>query len=313
MIVTNISEPTSQLNTAVLFLVFNRPAVTRQVFEAIRKAKPTRLYVAADGARKGKAGESELCAEVRRISTSVDWPCDLKILFRDQNLGCKFAVSEAITWFFCNEEQGIVLEDDCLPSQSFFWYSEFFLNYYKNNLSISAISGNLRSFDNIPDEKNKIFKSKYFNMWGWASWRRAWSRYDVDFFIKDKEKIWPKPTSDVDRYWTEIYKKMKRGLYDTWDYQMMYMCFSNESFTIYPKYNMVSNLGFGNDATHCSDIRSSSALRINNEWMGWVDVEVNEKTLILIDEYFEEEYKKYSIGLRVFNKVKNIINLLLKN
>ena len=109
-----------ELKTAVLFLVFNRPDTTRQVFEAIRQAKPPRLYVAADGPREGKLGEVERVKEVRTIATAVDWPCEVKTLFRDKNLGCKKGVSSAITWFFEQEKQGIILEDDCLPHLDFF-------------------------------------------------------------------------------------------------------------------------------------------------------------------------------------------------
>ena len=130
-----------ELKTALLFLVFNRPDTTRQVFEAIRRAKPPRLYVAADGPREGKFGEVERVEEVRIIATAVDWPCEVKTLFRDKNLGCKKGVSSAITWFFEQEEQGIILEDDCLPNRSFFYFCEELLNLYKQNEKIYMISG----------------------------------------------------------------------------------------------------------------------------------------------------------------------------
>ena len=121
------------LQTAVLFLVFNRPDTTAQVFEVIRQARPPRLYIAADGARPNRADEPELIARVREIATAVDWPCEVRTLFREENLGCKHAVSGGITWFFEHEEQGIILEDDCLPSQSFFWFCEELLEKYKDD------------------------------------------------------------------------------------------------------------------------------------------------------------------------------------
>ena len=110
------------------------------MFEAIRKAKPPRLYVAADGPRA--LGEREKCEQVRRIATQVDWDCDVKNFFRDKNLGCRVAVSSAIDWFFENEEEGIILEDDCLPSQSFFWFCEELLERYRLDMRIMAVSGN---------------------------------------------------------------------------------------------------------------------------------------------------------------------------
>jgi len=132
---TSTFTPPAPLQTSVLFLVFNRPDTTAQVFEAIRKAQPPRLYVAADGPRLDRVGEAEKVAKVREIATAVDWPCELKTLFRETNLGCKYAVSGAITWFFKHEEQGIILEDDCLPSQSFFG---FVRNYLKNSKMITV-------------------------------------------------------------------------------------------------------------------------------------------------------------------------------
>ena len=135
----NEFKPPHQLNTAVLFLVFNRLKTTKQVFKAIRKAKPPRLYIAADGARIDQKDESKKVIEVREyISSNIDWECEVKTLFRERNHGCKLAVSEAIDWFFENEEMGIILEDDCLPSQSFFWFCEELLEKFKNDWGKAA-------------------------------------------------------------------------------------------------------------------------------------------------------------------------------
>ena len=129
--------PPHPLNTAVLFLVFNRLDTTKQVFEAIRQAKPPRLYIAADGVREAKDGEDEKVKAVRDyITSNIDWECEVKTLFREQNFGCKMAVSGAIDWFFQNEEMGIILEDDCLPSQSFFWFCQDLLEKYKNDTRV---------------------------------------------------------------------------------------------------------------------------------------------------------------------------------
>ena len=104
----------------VLFLIFNRPDTTKQVFDAIRKARPKRLYVAADAPRVEKEGEAALCQQTRAIIKQVDWDCEVQTLFREENLGCQKAISSAIDWFFEHEEMGIILEDDCLPSPSLF-------------------------------------------------------------------------------------------------------------------------------------------------------------------------------------------------
>ena len=131
----------SVLKTPILFLVFNRPDSTNQVFKKIREAKPTRLYVAGDGARSTKFNEKDIIQKVRQIATRVDWPCKLYTLFRERNLGCKKAVSDAITWFFENEKQGIILEDDCIPTNYFFSFCEEMLKKYKYNKKVHCIGG----------------------------------------------------------------------------------------------------------------------------------------------------------------------------
>jgi len=141
MKVDNFTPP-KPLETAVLFLVFNRLDTTKQVFEAIKKAKPPRLYIAADGARKNIDNEDKIVQDIRNyLISNIDWECEVKTLFREKNLGCKYAVSGAIDWFFENKEMGIILEDDCLPSQSFFWFCEELLNKYKDDKRIFLISG----------------------------------------------------------------------------------------------------------------------------------------------------------------------------
>lgn len=161
---------------AVLFIIFNRPETTQRVFEAIRLAKPSRLYVAADGARENKAGENELCEQTRKIIQNIDWQCDVKTLFQKENLGCGKAVSKAISWFFENEEMGIILEDDCLPHPSFFKYCEELLEKYKNNEMIGIISGsNFQKSKKIGD--CSYYFSDLINVWGWASWARNWNDF----------------------------------------------------------------------------------------------------------------------------------------
>jgi hypothetical protein len=148
--------PPKPLNTAVLFLVFNRLDVTKQVFQAIRQAKPPRLYIAADGARKNKEGEAAKVIAVRdHVLESIDWDCEVKTLFREENLGCKYAVSGAIDWFFEQEEMGIILEDDCLPSQSFFWFCEELLLRYKGDMRVGHIAG----YNHFP---GRVTASSYF-------------------------------------------------------------------------------------------------------------------------------------------------------
>lgn len=248
------------LNTAVLFLVFNRPDNTARVFEAIRLAKPPRLYVAADGPREGWEGEADRVAKVREIASAVDWPCEVITLFREINLGCKYAVSGAITWFFEQEEQGIILEDDCLPHPEFFPYCEQLLSRYKDDHRVMAITG-----DNFQAGQKRGAASYYFSVfnhvWGWASWRRAWAHYDVEM------KFWPAWRDSPDwadfwkdsvakRYWQKIFDSVYRGEIDTWDYQWTASIWRQDGLTATPNVNLVSNIGFGEDATHTKSKKS---------------------------------------------------------
>ncbi|GHT86478.1 hypothetical protein FACS1894137_12140 [Spirochaetia bacterium] len=215
-----------KFNTPVLFLVFNRLDTTKQVFEAIRKAVPPRLYVASDGPRDNRDGEKEKVEEVRDyVLKSIDWDCEVKTLFREKNLGCGKAVSGAITWFFENEEMGIILEDDCLPDQDFFMFCEELLEKYKDDERIYHIAGN------NPLTFIKSPYSYYFaripHIWGWASWRRAWNHYSFDIvdlsdFIITK-KINGVFNRIIDRvFFIDSFKKMEKHEIDTWDLQWAY-------------------------------------------------------------------------------------------
>ena len=238
------------MRSAVLFLVFNRPDTTRQVFEAIRAAKPPRLYVAADGPRIGREEDKERCEEVRRIATAVNWPCKVKTLCRDENLGCKLGVSGAIDWFFANEEEGIIIEDDILPLPSFFPYCDELLEKYRENEKIAMISGcNLISHKFAPSES--YFFSRNIHIWGWASWRRAWRHYDVAMNSwpqwRDQgglSKMFPKKRL-LARYWGDIYDSAYSGKIDTWDFQWHYTCWRFGALSVSPAHNLTQNLGFG--------------------------------------------------------------------
>jgi hypothetical protein len=245
----------------VLFLVFNRLDTAKQVFEAIRKAAPQKLYIASDGPRSNCDGEDEKVKIVKEyVLKSIDWNCEVKTLFREKNLGCGKAVSSAITWFFENEEMGIILEDDCLPSESFFPYCKELLEMYKDDARIYGIGG----FNLLTETKSPCsycFSQLSYN-WGWASWKRAWKYFNFNIanlnsFIKQK-KIKRIFKRYCDRYyWLDIFKKMEKYEgNDIWDYQWTYTIFNNDGITIFPAKNQVTNIGFGADATHTIDEKS---------------------------------------------------------
>lgn len=260
-----------QLRTPVLFLVFNRPDTTQRVFEAIRNAKPPRLYIAADGPRTDRPGEAQMVAQVREIVTAVDWRCEVKTLFRKKNLGCKHAVSGAITWFFEHEEQGIILEDDCLPNNSFFQFCEILLEKYKYDQRIGQISG-FNGLGKYQRDGCSYHFSNFGSIWGWATWKRAWNSYDVDMkgypYIKESSYI-PNIINDKKdlRNRIKAFDQTYAGLIDTWDYQWIYCRLVNRYLIILPSKNLIKNIGFGANATHTtvpnSKLSSLSSYEIN--------------------------------------------------
>jgi hypothetical protein len=236
----------------VLFLVFNRPSTTKRVFEQIRRAQPSRLFVAADGPRLDRAGEAERCAEVRKIIDGVDWECEVRTLFRGDNLGCRKAVSSAIDWFFENVEEGIILEDDCLPSQSFFHFCAELLDRFRDDSRVMQISGS--NYLSVTLKESYYF-SKYGPIWGWATWKRAWKLYDVEM------QLWPLVKQNRLHYdfcfdesevavREQTFDAVYAGKIDTWDYQWVFARLINSGLSITPAHNLITNIGFSDDATH---------------------------------------------------------------
>jgi hypothetical protein len=215
------------LKTPVLLIIFNRPDTTQQVFSAISQAQPRQLFVAADGPREDKPGEAQKCQQTRDIIKQVNWHCEVRTLFQEKNLGCGLGPATGITWFFENVEEGIILEDDCLPCGDFFIFCEGLLDYYRDNEKIMHISG-----DNFQYGRKRGNSSYYFSAWadchawGWATWRRAWKHFD--FYCTSTE-----------------HRKT------VWDWQWGTSVRNNGGLAIVPKVNLVANIGLGSDSTHC--------------------------------------------------------------
>lgn len=307
------------LKTPVLFIVFNRLDTAKEVFAAIRAARPETLFIAADGPRAGRAGEAADCEAVRRfLLGAVDWPCAVKTLFRDENLGCGRAVSGAITWFFSEVEEGIILEDDCVPSASFFPYCEELLERYRGDERVMHVAGY------NPLGRARVGKSSYFftrtqHCWGWASWRRAWARYsfriaDLDDFVA-RGAMWrifegPKACE----YWLGVFGRMARLEIDTWDYQWTYAIFKHDAYCINPARNLVTNIGFRSDGTHTLDRDSYFANRRRYETGKLrhpkeiaadprIIRKINDKAFDLDDGAVSKFMKRYSRRLRKLGRI----------
>ena len=162
------------MNTPIVFIVFNRPELTRRVFASIREARPSKLLVVCDGPRSGRPDDREKVAAVRQvIANGVDWPCDVRREYSESNLGCRERVVSGLNWVFALVEEAIVLEDDCLPDASFFAFAEEMLARYRNDPRVLHIGGNNFTSDKYHLSHSYAF-SRYGHIWGWATWRRAW-------------------------------------------------------------------------------------------------------------------------------------------
>jgi hypothetical protein len=241
--------------TPVALFVFNRPETTRRVFEAVAQIRPARLLLVADGPRPGRVGEAEVCRHVRDIISRVDWTCEVSTDFAESNLGCQERMISGLNWVFSLVEEAIILEDDCLPDSSFFPFCRELLERYRGDSRIAYISGvNLvGEYLRTPDS---YFFSEIGGIWGWATWRSEWQRYDRHLTDWPKLKrenllseVFQEPKAVA--FWTRIFDTMhaKTGP-DTWDYQWLYTCLKNHSLTAVSSLNLVANIGFGPEATH---------------------------------------------------------------
>lgn len=244
----------SHMKTPVLFIVFTRMDTTMKVFSQIRKYKPKKLYIASDGARTTHPNELKKVQEIRDyLVQTIDWDCDLKTLFQKDNLGCKYAPHNAITWFFENEENGIILEDDCLPSTSFFPYMEELLEKYHDDFRIFGISGiNFNSHIVLEDS---YYFSSYFFTWGWATWRSRWQKHLEILESFDAYINHPKISGLIDNKYvlSNLIKKATNSYedkIDAWDYPWFLSCMINNGLIAVPNKNLIRNIGFGEDATH---------------------------------------------------------------
>jgi len=257
------------LDAPIAFIIFNRPQHTRQSFAVIRDQQPKKLLIIADGPRAGHPTDAERCRETREIVANIDWPCEVLRNYAQVNMGCKRRVSSGLDWVFEQVEKAIVLEDDCLPNSDFFMFCDNLLTRYENDSKVWVVTGN-----NFQQGKKRgdasYYFSKFNHCWGWASWRRAWQHYRVDI------PFWPawKNTSDwrkklpdpIERkIWADLLDRVQGGEIDTWDYQWTATAWYHGGLTATPQVNLVTNIGFGPDATHtvtADDQAGLPALRI---------------------------------------------------
>lgn len=252
------------MNISVLLLVFNRPELTRKVFNRIAGAKPKKLFLVADGPREGNADDEKACAEVKKVVENITWDCEVHRNYSDINLGCGIRVASAISWVFDHVDQAIILEDDCLPDPTFFPYCEELLERYKNDSRVMTVSGR-NLYENQTSTEYSYYYSMYPGTWGWATWRRAWEHYDYHVWLWEnlKETDFPLGITrheNTAKYMRHHFERAYRNdppenyrQWDNsyaWDYQWVFNCWVQHGLSVIPDRNLISNIGFGKNATH---------------------------------------------------------------
>jgi len=242
----------TSFDVPVIFIIFNRPDTTRIVFEAIKQIKPKKVYVIADGPRSNNPDDITLCAKTREIVEKIDWDCEKFFNFSDNNLGCGVRISSGITWVFERESQAIILEDDCVPCNAFFWYCKEMLERYKDDTRIWAISGNQYNEEAVTTPHSYFF-SKYVHIWGWATWKRCWQESDIkmekyplllqqnlltSLFGTKEEALY------FDKIFEIYFNKGKSEKFDTWDFQFFFASVINSHICVVPTKNLVKNIGY---------------------------------------------------------------------
>jgi hypothetical protein len=244
-----------QLTTPIVFIIFNRPEVTRRVFDRIRAARPQQLFIIADAPRLDRPDDRVKCAQVREIVEEIDWDCQVFRNYADVNLGCGLRPASGLDWVFQQVETAIILEDDCLPDPAFFRFCQELLERYREEEKIVHISGNNFQFGRQRGH-GSYFYSRYTHHWGWATWRRAWQHFDYHLteWPRLRDTDWLNDLLDTPaavNYWRQIFDEVYRGdKLHIWDYQWTFACWQQNGLCILPQVDLVSNIGFDRDGTH---------------------------------------------------------------
>lgn len=308
------------LQTPVLLITFNRPHYIRQVFEVLKEVKPAYLYIFQDGARQKNDADNQKCAEVRSVFDEINWPCDVKTLFSPINLGCGKGPSTGISWFFEQIEEGIILEDDCVPEPAFFDFCTEMLNYYRDNNKISFIGGT----NFIKSKKFKsysyYFSNGHHGTWGWATWRRTWKQFDyylsnLNFDEFKKHLGFYFSNYRVKEYWYNIFENVKKNRYNEscWDYQFYFSTWRKNQLAIIPNLNLVKNVGSDQDATHTlgkSSLLHQNTAPENQQIISHPDfIELDKKTDFLFQKKF---IQPYNFGFEGIKRIPHRVNSRLK-
>ncbi len=302
-------------NTPILFIIFNRPDTAKKVFKKIQEIEPKQLFIAADGPRKNKPEDVELCKQTREILNGINWDCELKTLLREENVGCQKGPADAISWFFEHVEEGIILEDDCLPSDSFFSFCEELLEKYRYDTRIMHISGESK----LPDYENpdSYYFSRLAYVWGWATWKRAWQLMDLNLTdfeeFKQRNILKDKVRNKYHRQKWMNYFQLAKDSNDIWDFLWQYTLFIQNGLAIVPSKNLILNIGFDEQATHTfktphyydqMKLNTLTENKLKHPNFIYIDEDLQHKVFVIcykMNPFFS--FKRYPL----YHKIKKVI------
>ncbi|WP_080237117.1 hypothetical protein [Spirosoma rigui] len=302
------------LETPVLLIIFNRPDITRKTVEQIKKVKPKRLYIAADGPRSDKPDDLAKCQKTRSITEQIDWACELKTLFHEVNKGCGYGPVAAIDWFFSEVEFGIILEDDCIPDESFFYFCEELLTRFKDDHNVSMIAGTNPFVKWKAAHTSYMFSNMAFS-WGWATWQRSWHTFDYTAEKWSTEPVQRAVKQHLKRNKFYIHFKEEFNHYfkeerqDVWDMQWLFARFQNQSYSIIPTQNLISNVGFTEDSTHTFD-ESINIAHLNHQPISFP---LTHPKMVKTNTFFEWYLFERFINPKPRSFVKKVLLKILKS
>jgi hypothetical protein len=245
----------------IVLFIFNRPEMTKLVFDQIAAVEPEKLFIIADGPRENYPDEQKRCRATREVVDEIEWGCDVHRNYADSNLGLKERFRTGLDWVFDQVEAAIILEDDCYPDESFFDFCQIMLDWYRDDTRVMDITGT-NFLGTWKSNRQDYHFSSYGGIWGWATWQRAWQMYDADMeqwadsemkrhvrdFLADDNQY---------EYQKRAYQRTYEGKIETWDYQWGFAKHINSGLSIVPARNLVRNLGFGTKATNTLEKQSA--------------------------------------------------------
>jgi len=300
------------MDTPLLLIHFNRPELTKLQIEALAPIAPTRIWVLCDGPRSDRPDDNVNVAKVRELFQELPWECEIFRIYRDKNLGVSQNISSGMSKFFEHCPYGMILEDDCLPSQSFFTFCSELLVRYEDENSVYAISG----YTGVPRDLDTDYSylcASYFSCWGWATWRRAWDTFDAELTGFHDKSLWGEICNRLNfglrpkLYWSRMLKRVSSGCTNSWAYRYQLTMWRQHGLAIFPKKNLVENIGFGEDATNTAGLLSADVRRLELDFP--LEHPPKIEADVRFDRWIEDHWHSKSLPLRLrwaYRKLKSI-------